>query len=432
MIMPSVAANELNVNWLVEPIFDNAFYFSEGLASVRVGDKWGFIDITGEMVIPPTFDMAWQFSEGLAHVRKDGEIGFIDKTGTMVFTISEEYNFAGLRFSDGMVWVLKGDIWSGKWGFVDREGNVIVEPIYDSVSPINPNVPSSLFGMIGFSEGLAAVQLGDYWGFVNTTGEVAIPIEFDRVGHFSEGLAFVEKGDKQGYINKMGEFVILFENAFIGSPFSEGLAAVWTEERYGYIDKTGEFVIELPVDEGWYPFFWPLYTHLGEFRDGVARLSKDQWHSQTNFIDKGGNTFLLDRATIGEFSQGLIREREWRGGGIGGWGVVGFINIEGETIIPHIFDEARDFSEGFSAVRMGDKWGFIKHSDMVIEDNSIVVVVDRDISDDNVVIVTFFVDGVLYTVPVTIPIPQIATDVRINIWSGFRNMRSLMPSILID
>ena len=58
--------------WVINPQFDWDISFSEGLASVRIGDvytgKYGFMDKTGKMVIDPQFDSAYPFSEGLAPV----------------------------------------------------------------------------------------------------------------------------------------------------------------------------------------------------------------------------------------------------------------------------------------------------------------------------------------------------------------------------
>src|SRR2546422_10908637 len=50
---------------VIKPRFDEASYFSEGLAPVRVGKLWGFIDESGKMAIAPQFDSAFPFSEGL-------------------------------------------------------------------------------------------------------------------------------------------------------------------------------------------------------------------------------------------------------------------------------------------------------------------------------------------------------------------------------
>ena len=64
-------------NVVINPQFDYAEGFSEGLASVRIGDresgKYGYIDKEGKMVINPQFDLAWRFSEGLAKVEIGGK-----------------------------------------------------------------------------------------------------------------------------------------------------------------------------------------------------------------------------------------------------------------------------------------------------------------------------------------------------------------------
>jgi hypothetical protein len=69
--------------FVINPQFDDALPFSEGLAAVRIGDfetgKWGFIDKTGSFVINPQFDTVRSFTEGLALV-EDGttrKFGFI-------------------------------------------------------------------------------------------------------------------------------------------------------------------------------------------------------------------------------------------------------------------------------------------------------------------------------------------------------------------
>ena len=46
---------------VINPQFDAASPFSEGLAHVRIGGKWGYIDPAGKMVINPQFDAASPF-----------------------------------------------------------------------------------------------------------------------------------------------------------------------------------------------------------------------------------------------------------------------------------------------------------------------------------------------------------------------------------
>ncbi|MBL0161173.1 MAG: WG repeat-containing protein [Bryobacterales bacterium] len=73
---------------MIEPKYDLTFHFSEGVAAVMVGGKWGYIDTTGRMVIQPMPLMrAEDFHHGLAFVStKDGKYGYIDKSGKYVWT----------------------------------------------------------------------------------------------------------------------------------------------------------------------------------------------------------------------------------------------------------------------------------------------------------------------------------------------------------
>ena len=57
----------------------------EALAAVKIGDKgWGYINKAGEIVINPQFDLAGYFSEGLAAVSIGDKYGFINPKGEIV------------------------------------------------------------------------------------------------------------------------------------------------------------------------------------------------------------------------------------------------------------------------------------------------------------------------------------------------------------
>lgn len=64
-----------------KPQFSFASDFSEGLAAVKVGDRYAYIDKMGKVVIEPQFDEAGAFSEGLARVRVDNKWRYINANG---------------------------------------------------------------------------------------------------------------------------------------------------------------------------------------------------------------------------------------------------------------------------------------------------------------------------------------------------------------
>ena len=51
------------------------------------------------------------------------------------------------------------------------------------------------------------VRLGKRWGFVDKSGKVVINPLYDEVMPFSDGLARVKVGRKTGYIDASGKFV---------------------------------------------------------------------------------------------------------------------------------------------------------------------------------------------------------------------------------
>jgi ethanolamine utilization microcompartment shell protein EutS len=134
--------------------------FSEGLASVKVGDLYGYINQKGDFVIPPRFHYAADFSEGLANVMtENGEAGYIDRSGRLVIAPRLNY-YKGGNFKEGLAPFAFETKSGTKWGYIDRTGRVIIEPRFDvayefvdgvaSVYELrNPNSPQeSRFGYI--------------------------------------------------------------------------------------------------------------------------------------------------------------------------------------------------------------------------------------------------------------------------------------------
>ena len=61
--------------------YDFTSKFSEGLAAVKLNEKYGFIDKTVREVIPCRYDEVTDFIEGLAKVKLDDKEGVIDRFG---------------------------------------------------------------------------------------------------------------------------------------------------------------------------------------------------------------------------------------------------------------------------------------------------------------------------------------------------------------
>jgi hypothetical protein len=59
-------------------------FSQEYRACARTDKEWGYINNTGVYVVNPQFEYAWDFHDGLAWVRKGGQWGLIDRQGNYV------------------------------------------------------------------------------------------------------------------------------------------------------------------------------------------------------------------------------------------------------------------------------------------------------------------------------------------------------------
>ena len=76
-----------------------------GLFPVVLGGKTGFVNRDGKLVINPQFDDARNFYDGLALVSSGGKAGYIDEDGKSI--INPQFDVAG-DFSNGLAAVSTG------------------------------------------------------------------------------------------------------------------------------------------------------------------------------------------------------------------------------------------------------------------------------------------------------------------------------------
>ena len=113
----------------------------------------------------------------------------------------------------------------GLWGY-KQLNSITIKPRFQQAGP--------------FTEGLAAVQLGGKFGYIDKGGICSIPYRYENAGVFAEGLARVAINGKYGYIDKTGKQIIPYKFSDAGD-FINGLAEVILNGKKGYIDKTGEW-----------------------------------------------------------------------------------------------------------------------------------------------------------------------------------------------
>jgi len=200
-------------NLVIPQIYTQAENFIDGLATVMTGShsqrdaygnwysdaRWGAINRAGDTVIPFEFEWINNFNDGLATAR------FIDCIYVVVINnrgeiVVDRGHFRNIHsFNEGRAiannsgW--ENDTWVvGDMGFIDTEGNVAVPMIFSYVR--------------NFSQGFAAVSTGRWqdgvdnsrWGIVDLNGNIVVPIEFEDIRSFSEGFAWVRHNGLWGIL----------------------------------------------------------------------------------------------------------------------------------------------------------------------------------------------------------------------------------------
>ncbi len=293
---------------VIPPTFEKVGPFAEGFARVRQNGQWGYINDRGKMVIGAAFDGAQNFSEGLAVVLTRSpkrtkkplyRAFYIDTTGRQAF--DKLYETDGLRmpihpFSGGLGAVT--DPRTGKLGYVDRQGNYAVAPLFTpTLSP--PGAPPA-YAFSGFSNGFAWVKDGDEEGLIDQKGVFLVHGKYAQPNpdtlsgsryrqSFSNGLCPVQDrtNGQTFYVDTTGMQAIALPTGATGLPFRDGVA--WVKlpvaGQYQLIDQTGAVLTDVYA------------AQVRPFAEGLAVVQREAPTKRVFFYDEvpEGSYVYLDK-----------------------------------------------------------------------------------------------------------------------------------------
>jgi hypothetical protein len=175
-------------------------FATEGtVLSTDSGHLFGYRDTRGRWLIKPVYDDAQPFRSGLAAVgmreKRQFRWHFIDRKGETVLSDARWRAVCG-GFSEGYAAVVRA-VKGGRYAtaFIDQKGGQLTDYSFGGAA-------------LPFQDGLAAVcDQQDKWGYLDRSGKLVIPHQFDRADSFHGELARVRIGDRFHYISRSGERV---------------------------------------------------------------------------------------------------------------------------------------------------------------------------------------------------------------------------------
>jgi hypothetical protein len=256
------------------------------------------------------------------HCAAEAKCGAVDKTGAW----KVPPKFRDVLIKDDFIVVPENDDWT-KYGFLDVGGARLGGGDYTiSVEEALP-----------VSDGLLPVIANEKMGYVDRTGKLVVPAEFEEGYAFLDGVAIVVSGDKRLFIDKSGKDVLPVPAGIEDvQGFFGDIAIISKDGKYGLMDRKGKITVE--------PKFDSLYSDAGV----LIALEGEK----TGIVDQTGAWVVKPEfAAVGSFSKGLAPAQQGE--------VWGFIDTCGTWKIPAKYDFAMGFDGGPARVKRGEKWGLI-------------------------------------------------------------------------
>ena len=315
----------------IEPQFERARPFCDGLAAVKKNGKWGYLDKTGRTAIPIRYTLANDFSEQRAFVREENQWIMLSMQGENV--CGKKKFFYGGVFSESLAPVAvlkeKGQV---DYGYVTRSCDCAIQPHFEMAK--------------SFENGLAPVQFRDRWNLINRDGKEILDFSLDAppvyhvVDHAGHKLPFwyVKKDGRLGVLSGKGRVVIRPEYHYLAWLKRGAWKVAVAKDKFGLLKPNGEVALE--------PTFVKIHNLPGE-GNWLALLSNKGWRHYN--LDKW--SLITDGyfLSIDGFYEGLARVQVREETGErrrAPHTLYGFVNEEGYWIIKPQFPEASHFSSG--------------------------------------------------------------------------------------
>lgn len=306
---------DLQGNIKLHPKYDAISTFDEhGFANVQINDKVGLLNEKGEEVLLPVYDDVSVIGKGYFAVLKSNKWQLIDIRKQVIF---EEYEDVVLWEEEGIAFSRKE-----KWGFAKFDGTVIVKANYDAIRP---------------QQHFIVTQIGDYYGLHTIGGKKVLGTVASELQAINKQIYFYKKDELWGAVDYKGKQLLApeYESYQIIEPnavqFKQGANTILLSTDNQQIIK-GYF----------YERFLPFST----------QYLLVQQKQQFGLVDRNGTIVLVPRFDeIRPFNTTFFRVQK-----DGLWGIV---DQKGKEAIPLYYDYIAPLKNGTSLVKKGNQYGII-------------------------------------------------------------------------
>lgn len=235
---------------------------------------------------------------------------------------------------------------------------------------------------------LFMMRVKDRFGYVDATGHEVVPSIYKNVGEFTEGRGWLITDDGEGLIVDVhGQIVGSVGNVDeLGFRFSDGYLSITRNGKVGFVDTYGRTVVSPTFDSTGLATDGLTIASLSE-QAGIYRLKEGWWLQPTyklitpfckgsrittasHGLDEG--SVIIDCRGALQSSRTFFQAFYCNEGLIpvsveGGKSTYGWVNEQGETVMPGTFDYlGAMFNNGIIAFEQDGKWGLVDKNGSIV------------------------------------------------------------------
>jgi hypothetical protein len=327
------------------------------------GNKWGFMNHEGKILIQAKFDFVEAFSQGRAIAIMNDLYGFIDPMGAWVIQ-AQFSDVLPFRFNLSVVYDA-----DSKAGLMNLFGEWILKPDFDDIILINDekvwveneskyviyNIKTNQFSQTQYTEvsdfvdGLALVSDTNGYALIDMKGVAKFTYN-NEIQRFGD-LFLVSINDSLALVDDNNKVVLPFDTYDFGAFNPQGLTAFVLHEKLGYINADGAIAIEPRLD------MFPNWEIFASFYNGYAK-AYNQKAKKFGLIDEKGLWILQAKYNDVSFYSNNIAVQitdKWE-----------YINATGQRLNMGVFDRAESFLDGVALVFRDEKVGLINPKGEII------------------------------------------------------------------
>lgn len=186
--------------------------FHEGLAYFisEETEKYGFINLKGEVVIPAIYDNVTDFEDGKAWVQKEHQFYSIDQKGNKILTVDiSNLGYFYYEFNSFSNWNENYQAYPRK-GVINEEGKEIIPMLSHCIDYLGDGLFKRSIDIPDKS--IEEYHNCDFWGVVDQNGQTILPIQYKHIELLEDNQLEIQTEDTTKIINLSS----------IYSPLSEG------------------------------------------------------------------------------------------------------------------------------------------------------------------------------------------------------------------